>query len=64
MLLKSFWNEANLATLAEVYENRAKASESLEDIEVVMQAVALEQGYEEPVTMDGIWQLRKLRRAG
>ena len=60
--MKSFWSDANLEALAVAYENRARRGDSLEDLEVVMQALAEEQGFEEPVTMDGIrWQVRKLR---
>lgn len=63
--MKSFWSDANLEALAVAYENRAKRGDSLEDLEVVMQAMAEEQGFEEPVTMDGIrWQVRKLRGQG
>jgi hypothetical protein len=65
MLLKSFWSEENLQALATAYEDRALRGDSLEDLEVAMQALAEEQGWEEPITMDGIrWQIRKLRRAG
>jgi hypothetical protein len=64
MLLKSFWSEANLKALRKAYEDRASRSDSLEDLEAEMQALADEQGFGD-ITMDGIrWQIRKLRRAG
>ena len=62
LLLKTFWSEDNLEALAIAYENRARRGDSLENLEVTMQALAEQQGFEDPVTMDGIrWQIRKLR---
>lgn len=60
--MKSFWSDENREALAVAYENRARRGDSLEDLEVVMQALAEQQGFEDPVTMDGIrWQIRRLR---
>jgi len=65
VLLKAFWTDENLALLKEAYEDRATRGDSLEDLELWCQALAERQGFEEPVTMDGVrWQIRKLRSRG